>query len=60
MMDFVNATNEKISNIISFRRIILLVGSRYPEAIKNLDNFLNCLQDFDFSKGFANTFAFEH
>ncbi len=50
MMDFVNARNVKISNIISFKRIILLVGSRYPEALKNLDNFLNCLQDFDLSK----------
>jgi len=50
MMDFVNAKNQKISNIVSFKRIILLVGSRYPEAIKNLDNFLNCLQDFDLSK----------
>ncbi len=50
MMDFVNATNKKISNIISFKRIILLVGSRYPEAFKNLDNFLICLEDFDFSK----------
>ena len=50
MMDFVNATNENISNIISFKRIILLVGSRYPEALKNLDNFLNCLQDFYLSK----------
>jgi len=50
MMDFVNVTNDKISNIISFNRIILLVGSRYTEALKNLDNFLNCLQDFDLSK----------
>ena len=50
MMDFVNETNEKISNIISFKRIILLVGSRYPEALKNLDIFLNCLQDFHLSK----------
>ncbi len=50
MMDFVSTKNEKISNIISFKRIILLVGSRYPEALKNLDNFLNCLQDFHFSK----------
>ena len=47
MMDFVNATNDKISNIISFKRIILLVGSRYPEAFRNLDNFLDCLQDFN-------------
>ncbi len=47
MMDFVYAKNEKISNIISLRRIIVLVGSRYPEALKNLDNFLNCLRDFN-------------
>ncbi len=50
MMDFVNEKNDKISNIISFKRIILLVGSRYPEALKNLDNFLNCLQDFHLSR----------
>ena len=50
MMDFVNAKNKKISNIKPFNRIILLVGSRYPEALKNLDNFLNCLQDFHLSK----------
>jgi len=50
MMDFVNAKNEKLSNIIAFKRVILLVGSRYPEAFKNLDNFLDCLQDFDLSK----------
>ncbi len=50
MMDFVNTKNKKISNIISFKRIILLVGSRYPEALKNLDNFLECLQDFNLSK----------
>ncbi len=50
MMDFVYSKNDKISNIISFKRIILLVGSRYPEALKNLDNFLDCLQDFNLSK----------
>ncbi len=50
MMDFVYEKNEKISNIISFKRIILLVGSRYPEAFKNLDNFLDCLQDFNLPK----------
>ncbi len=50
MMDFVKVSNKKISNIISFKRIILLVGSRYPEALKNLDNYLNCLQDFYLSK----------
>jgi uncharacterized protein (TIGR03492 family) len=47
MMDFVIAKNEKISNIIAFKRIIMLIGSRYPEAFKNLDNFLDCLQDLN-------------
>ena len=51
MMDFVSPKNEKISNIINFQRIVLLVGSRYPEALKNLDNFLDCLQDFSSPKG---------
>tara|TARA_B100000886_G_scaffold60888_1_gene37639 strand:- start:262 stop:1002 length:741 start_codon:yes stop_codon:yes gene_type:complete len=50
MMDFVNAKNEKISNIIAFKTIVLVVGSRYPEAFKNLDNFLDCLQKFDLYK----------
>ncbi|WP_348535627.1 lipid-A-disaccharide synthase-related protein [Prochlorococcus marinus] len=50
MMDFVNTKNENLSKIISFNRIILLVGSRYPEAFKNLDNFLSCLQDLYLSK----------
>ena len=47
MMDFVYERNEKISNVIGFKRIILLVGSRYPEALKNLDNFLDCLQNYN-------------
>ena len=47
MMDFVYEKNEKISNIIAFKRIILLIGSRYPEAFNNLDNFLDCLQDLN-------------
>ena len=50
MMDFVNTKNEKISNIIAFKRIIVLVGSRYPEAFKNLEKFLDCLQKLDLSK----------
>ena len=53
MMDFVSLKNEKISNIIHFQRIILLVGSRYPEALKNLDSFLDCLQDFSLPNGFV-------
>jgi len=50
MMDFVNEKNEMLSNIFAFKRIILLVGSRFPEAFKNLDNFLDCLQDLNLSK----------
>ena len=50
MMDFVYEQNEKISNIIMFHRIILLIGSRYPEAFNNLDAFLDCLKDLNLSK----------
>tara|TARA_B100000886_G_scaffold16460_1_gene10506 strand:- start:70 stop:783 length:714 start_codon:yes stop_codon:yes gene_type:complete len=50
MMDFVNVKNDKASTIISLKKIILLVGSRYPEALKNLDNFLDCLQGLDLSE----------
>jgi uncharacterized protein (TIGR03492 family) len=50
MMDFVYEKNEKISNIIPYQRIILLIGSRYPEALNNLDNFLDCLKDFSLSE----------
>ena len=50
MMDFVLEKNEKISNIINFNRIILLIGSRFPEALNNLDRFLDCLNDFKSSK----------
>ena len=47
MMDFVYEKNQKISKIIMFQRIIVLIGSRFPEALKNLDSFLNCLVDIN-------------
>ena len=49
MMDFVDEKNEKVSNIIMFKRIILIIGSRFPEAFNNLDIFLNCLEDLKLS-----------
>ena len=42
MMDFVKK-KMKIIKIIHFQRIILLIGSRFPEALNNLDRFLDCL-----------------
>ncbi len=50
MMDFVYENNKKISNIINFQRIILLIGSRYPEALTNLARFLDCLKDLKLAK----------
>ena len=50
MMDFVHEKNSKISNIINFQRIILVIGSRYPEAFNNLARFLDCLQDVNLVK----------
>ena len=49
MMDFVNDKNKKVSNIINFKRLILIIGSRFPEALNNLDIFLNCLEDLQSS-----------
>ena len=49
MMDFVDEKNEKISNIIMFKRLILIIGSRFPEALNNLDIFLDCLKDLKLS-----------
>ena len=45
MMDFVKEKNREISNIVNLKRIILLIGSRFPEALNNLENFLDCLED---------------
>ena len=50
MMDFLNYKNEKFQTIIDFNRIILLIGSRFPEALNNLDRFLDCLKDINFEK----------
>ncbi len=50
MMDFVYEKNEKISNIANFDRIIMLIGSRFPEAFNNLDRFLDCLKDLSLYK----------
>ena len=50
MMDFVYEKNDMISKIIDFHRILLLIGSRFPEALNNLDRFLDCLKDIDFEK----------
>ena len=49
MMDFVDKKNEKISNIIMFKRLILIIGSRFPEAFNNLDIFLYSLEDLKLS-----------
>ena len=49
MMDFVDEKNKKISNIVMFKRLILIIGSRFPEAINNLNIFLNCLKDLKIS-----------
>ncbi len=49
MMDFVDKKNEKVSNIIKYNRLILIIGSRFPEALNNLDIFLNCLEDLNLS-----------
>ncbi len=50
MMDFVHQKNATISNSSDSCRLILIIGSRFPEAFNNIDRFLDCLQDFDLPK----------
>ncbi len=49
MMDFVDKKNQKNSKFNMFNRLILIIGSRFPEALNNLDIFLNCLEDLKIS-----------
>ena len=48
MMDFVKDTYKVPENINSYRRIILLIGSRFPEAFRNLERFLCSLDAFKY------------
>jgi len=50
MMDFLQDTSIEKGNIDNYSKIILLIGSRFPEAYNNLVTFLDYLSDFDFPK----------
>ena len=50
MMDFIVDEYKNDKRINSFQKIIILIGSRYPEAFKNLDVFLCCLKEINFIK----------
>ena len=43
MMDFIKEKKLDQKNIASFQKLIMLIGSRMPEALDNLDIFLSCL-----------------
>jgi len=51
MMDFLQE-NRLEKNIIDnyYMKVILLIGSRFPEAYNNLNTYLNYLNDFYFSR----------
>ena len=40
---------KKFLILLIFNRLILIIGSRFPEALNNLDIFLNCLNDLKLS-----------
>ena len=50
MMDFVSSDIEENSSFDDYRKIVLLIGSRYPEALNNLSSFLSCLNSFNHKK----------
>ena len=47
MMDFIKEKKSDHKNIDSFKKLIMLIGSRLPEAFDNLDMFLSCLSTID-------------
>jgi len=50
MMDFIEFQNHDKSRISIHQKIILLIGSRYPEALRNFEVFLSCLDKFHTAK----------
>jgi len=50
MMDFFQDKEIAKNNIENYAKVILLIGSRFPEAYNNLDIFLTYLSDFNFPK----------
>ena len=50
MMDFVLHKQIPIKSNFNSQKIILLIGSRYPESINNLNNFLSSLSSFNHTK----------
>ncbi len=50
MMDFLQDKSIEKDIIDNYAKIILLIGSRFPEASNNLDIFLAYLSDFNFPK----------
>ena len=47
MMDFIQEKKLDQKNIESFQKLIMLIGSRTPEAFNNLDMFLSSLSTID-------------
>jgi len=52
MMDFLQHKMIDKDIIDNYSKVVLLIGSRFPEAYNNLDIFLAYLSDFCFSKKF--------
>tara|TARA_B100000900_G_scaffold255918_1_gene218059 strand:- start:426 stop:809 length:384 start_codon:yes stop_codon:yes gene_type:complete len=50
MMDFFQDKIVDKDIIENYTTVVLLIGSRFPEASNNLDIFLAYLNDFDFSR----------
>ena len=46
MMDFVDNKKPIFTDSKDYQKIILLIGSRYPEALYNFESFLSCLNKF--------------
>ncbi|MBK16444.1 MAG: hypothetical protein CMK49_00270 [Prochlorococcus sp. SP3034] len=50
MMDFLDNPSINFSKVKSYQKIIILIGSRYPEALNNFKSFLTCLLQLNRNK----------
>jgi len=50
MMDFIDDESISFSQEQKYQKILLVIGSRYPEALENFESFLNCLDQLEKKK----------
>ena len=50
MMDCIGNVSNDLFQSKNYQKIILLIGSRYPEALNNFESFLSCIENLKYEK----------